>query len=148
MNLSCLGFLQTGYWARLSHDKEFKWITPYFWSSMTEARDYIARCTEQIVRELSHVCSFSAPFREKIPFNAVFYGLLNSFPFGNHQFDFEIWVSVYFGRSFLLLFLLESTYCWLHMIFVFVWLGSFRMIISRSTHVTANDISSFFLMAE
>ena len=34
------------------------------------------------------------------------------------------------------------------MIFVFVWLTSFSMIISRSIHVTANGIISFSFMAE
>ena len=34
------------------------------------------------------------------------------------------------------------------MVFVFVFLTSLSMIISRSIHVAANSISSFFFMAE
>ena len=35
-----------------------------------------------------------------------------------------------------------------NMIFVFVWLTSLRMIISRSIHVAVSGIISFFLMAK
>ena len=40
--------------------------------------------------------------------------------------------------------ILDSTYKWYHMVFVFVWLISFSMIISRPIHVLANGITSFF----
>ena len=40
--------------------------------------------------------------------------------------------------------LLDSTYKWYHMIFVFVWLTLLSMIISRSVHITTNGIISFF----
>ena len=46
-----------------------------------------------------------------------------------------------------LFFKLDSTYELWHMIFVFLWLTSLSMIISRSVHVAANDIISFFFMA-
>ena len=44
-------------------------------------------------------------------------------------------------------FLLDSTYK-SYMIFVFVWLTSLSMIISRSIHVAENGIISYFFMAE
>ena len=34
---------------------------------------------------------------------------------------------------------------WYHMVFVFLWVTTFSMKISRSIHVTANGIISFFL---
>ena len=43
-------------------------------------------------------------------------------------------------------FLIPHIQKWYHMIFVFVWLTSFSMIISRCIHVAANDIISLFLM--
>ena len=45
-------------------------------------------------------------------------------------------------------FFLDSTYKWYNMAFVSVWLTSLSMIISRSIHVAANGIISFFVMAE
>ena len=46
-------------------------------------------------------------------------------------------------------FLLDSTCSWPNRIFIFLWLASLSMIISRSMHVAANGIISFFfLMAE
>ena len=44
--------------------------------------------------------------------------------------------------------ILDSTYKWYHMLFVFIWLTSFSMIIFMSIHVTTNGIISFFFMAE
>ena len=41
----------------------------------------------------------------------------------------------------------DSTYKRYHMIFVFVWLTSLSMLISRSIHIAANGIISFFLTA-
>ena len=42
---------------------------------------------------------------------------------------------------------LDSTDKQYYMIFIFVWLTSFSMIISRPVHVATNGILSFFLMA-
>ena len=44
------------------------------------------------------------------------------------------------------IFFLDSTYKQYHMIFVFVWLISLIMTISRSIHVAAKDIIDFFFM--
>ena len=41
-------------------------------------------------------------------------------------------------------FFFNSTYKWYHLIFVFLWLISLSMIIPRSIHVAATDISSLF----
>ena len=41
-----------------------------------------------------------------------------------------------------------TTYKWYHRVFVFLWLTSLNMIISRSIHVAANGIISFFFMTE
>ena len=40
---------------------------------------------------------------------------------------------------------LDSTYKWYHMIFIFVWLTCLCMIISRSIHIGAHCIISFFM---
>ena len=42
-------------------------------------------------------------------------------------------------------FKLNSTYKWYQMIFVFLWLTSLNRIISKSIHLAANSIISFFL---
>ena len=41
--------------------------------------------------------------------------------------------------------ILDSTYRWYHMVFVFLWLTSLSMIISRSIYVTANGKDYFIL---
>ena len=71
-----------------------------------------------------------------------------SLSYGNHKICFEIYefVSVLEISSFVLL--VDSIYKCYHMILVFVWLTSLSMRISRSIHVAANDIISFFFMAE
>ena len=43
---------------------------------------------------------------------------------------------------------IDSTYKWSHVLLVFVWLTSLRMIISRSIHVAAGGIISYFFVAE
>ena len=43
---------------------------------------------------------------------------------------------------------LDSTYEWYHTVFVFFWLTLFSMIFSRSTHLAAKGIISFFVIAE
>ena len=42
----------------------------------------------------------------------------------------------------------DSTYKWYHMIFVFLWLTSLDMVISRSFHGALNGMISFFFVAE
>ena len=71
------------------------------------------------------------------------------FHYGNQKIDFEICESVSFIyiRSFVS-FLLDSTSKWYYMIFVFLWLTSLSMIISRFIHIAANAIISFFYMVE
>ena len=58
-----------------------------------------------------------------------------------------LWVWVQF--CFVCLFcILNSTYKWNHVVFVFLWLILLSIIPSRSNHVVANDNISFFLMTE
>ena len=40
--------------------------------------------------------------------------------------------------------ILDSTYKWYRIVFVFIWFTSLNMIISRSIHIAANGIISFF----
>ena len=70
----------------------------------------------------------------------------NGFTYGNHKIGFEIceFVSV-FKKSSFISFLLNSTYKWYLMVFVFVWLTSLSRIILQSIPVAANGIISFFL---
>ena len=66
--------------------------------------------------------------------------------FGNHKFVFKVCesISVLLINSFVSLFL-DSTCKWNHMIFVFLWLTSFTMTISRSIHVLLRALfHSFF----
>ena len=44
--------------------------------------------------------------------------------------------------------IIDSTYKWSHVILVFVWLTSLRMIISRSIHGAAGGIIPYFFVAE
>ena len=44
-------------------------------------------------------------------------------------------------------FLLDSTYKWYHIVFVFVWLTSLSMIISRCIHVAANGFICFYWLS-
>ena len=44
--------------------------------------------------------------------------------------------------------ILDSTYKWYHTVFVFLFLTSLSMIISRSIHMAAYDIIVFFFMTE
>jgi len=55
-----------------------------------------------------------------------------------------MWVCFCFRGKFICIIFWDPAYKWYHMIFVFLWLTSFRMIISRSTHVAAHDFISFF----
>ena len=55
-----------------------------------------------------------------------------------------MWVYFCFINKFIWIIFLDSTCKWYHMIFVFVWLISLNMIISRSIHVAADSIISFF----
>ena len=73
---------------------------------------------------------------------------LLSFPLGNCKFVFCIYDSIYVLQigSFVPLFL-DSMYKQYH-IFVFLFLTSLRMTISRSIHVTAHGTICFFFMAE
>ena len=52
-----------------------------------------------------------------------------------------------FVNTFICIIFLDSVHKW-YMIFVLLWFTSFSMIISRSIHVVANGIISFFFMAE
>ena len=43
---------------------------------------------------------------------------------------------------------LDSTYMWDHIVFIFVWLISFNIMPSKSIHIATNSKISFFLMAK
>ena len=68
-------------------------------------------------------------------------------PFGNYKFIFYVWVYFHSVNKFICIFFvffLDSMYKWFHVVFIFLWLTSLSMIISRSIHVAANGIISFF----
>ena len=54
-----------------------------------------------------------------------------------------MWVCFCFRSKFIYIIFWDPAYKWYQMIFVFLWLTSLRMIISRSTHVAANDFILF-----
>ena len=53
-----------------------------------------------------------------------------------------------FVNKFICMIFFDAIYKWYYMIFYFFCLTSFNMTVSRSIHVAANDIISFFLVAE
>ena len=76
--------------------------------------------------------------------------LPSSFPFGNPKFVFYVCesLSVLEISSFVSLFQIPRISCIIWYLSFSVWLTSLSMMISRSTHVAANGIISFFFMAE
>ena len=67
---------------------------------------------------------------------------------GKHKIVSYVCNSICFIEKFICTFFLDSTYKWYHMVFVFVWLTSLSVGISRSIYVVANDMISFLFMAE
>ena len=67
---------------------------------------------------------------------------------GNHVCFLHLWLSFCFVNMFICTVPLESTYKQHNVIFVFLWLTSPSMTISRSIHITANGIILFFYMAK
>ena len=65
---------------------------------------------------------------------------------GNRKFVF--YNSFCFINKFICAILLDSKYKRYHMIFVFLWLTSLSLTTFRGIYVAANDIISFFFMAE
>ena len=63
----------------------------------------------------------------------------------NHKFIFYIFNSFCFVDKFIRTLFLDSTSKWYYILFIFTWLTSLSMIISRSLHFAANGIISFFL---
>ena len=66
-------------------------------------------------------------------------------PPGNHVCSLHLWLYFYFVNRFICTIFLDSTYKRYHMVFVFLWLISLSMTISRSIPVAANGIILFFL---
>ena len=67
------------------------------------------------------------------------------FPLGNCKSVSYAWKSILFYIYVHLCFILDSTYKWYHMVFVFLFLPSLSTLISMSVHVAENGIISFFL---
>ena len=106
--------------------------------------------------EYSSLCYTIGPCCSSILYTAVCIcysqapdlSLPTSFPFGSKKFVFYVCESLLCIYKFISIIFLDSTYKWYHMTFIFLCLSSLNMIISRSIHVTANDIISFFFTAE
>ena len=69
---------------------------------------------------------------------------LPPFPPCNPKF-LHLWLYFCFVNKFICTHFLDSTYKWYHMVFLFLWLTSLSLTISRSIHVAANGIILFFL---
>ena len=69
-------------------------------------------------------------------------------PVTTSLFSISVNLFLFVSKFICIIIFLDSTYKWYHMIFVFAWLTSHNMIISRSIHIAANGIISFFFMAE
>ena len=66
--------------------------------------------------------------------------------FGNHSLFSKSVVCFCSPDRFICILFLYSTRKWYHMMFVFLWVTSLSMIISRSTHIAANGMISFFFI--
>ena len=67
---------------------------------------------------------------------------------GNHVCFLHLWLSFCFVNRFICTVSLESTYKQYNVIFVFLWLTSLSMKITRFFHITANGFILFFYMAK
>ena len=139
-----MGFSRQGYWSGLLSSRGS--YQPRDWTHIS-----CSSCIAGGFLPLSHQGSPTLllihPIYNSLPLlipNSHSFSPLPIFPFtATNLFSISVSLSL-FHRYVDLYCILDSTYKWYHIVFVFLFLTSLSMVISRSIHVAVNGIISFF----